>query len=1112
MLEIYKASAGSGKTYMLTYKVIKLILGYIDDNGIPQLAHKMKERHQHILAVTFTNKATEEMKQRIVKELAVLGNLIPDKVSPYISDLCSYFNASEKTIQEVAAKALKELLHDFSNFNVSTIDSFFQNILRTFTKDAGISYNYGIELNDDSVIKIGVHDLISSLRINSDNPELIAWLEEFTKEQINASKNWNLFYDSNAAPLYSLARYLSNESFKAHKDELLEYLKENKNLRAFKERLAFEIDNCHKEYHNLANAFIGELEKQSASIEDTKGAVKNHIIRFADNDNNNFQVSDAFICAFEDVNNWKKKKCAITDKDALLSILNDIHTTYIGERTYIAMHDNLFALGLLGDIASNIETFRKDNDVILLSDTNDLLKSIINQDDTPFIYERVGIWINHFLIDEFQDTSRLQWDNIKPLLAQSLSYGNENLVIGDIKQSIYRFRNADPSLLDQKIYSDFKGQIESDSSNSYSTNWRSFSNIVKFNNTLFSLLPEMLDFNYSVNEFAIKYENVIQNIAPRNKEKQGYINIQFLSNDSLVDNPIENPLKWTEKATLQVPYIIMNLLDKGYEQKDIAILVNKKYDGANVINSILQFNDMPENCDKKIEFISDESLLLNNSPAIKLVISILRQLDSPLHKKKEDIDSGEPADSNKEKIYSLEVLPSILSVFNKLISQGTTANEALSQSLKYKDEGLHIDKEVLGNPMTKTLFSVVDDIINKYVIGEITEADKPFLEAENPYIYAFVDLVNDYTDNYPSTIHDFLKWWDSHNGSFSILSPASSNAVNIMTIHKSKGLEFPCVLLPIADWELNKTGGLLWEEPKLCSNIPSDIIPPIIPVSFSKTVLLNSEYEDAYKSNSSKNILDVLNKTYVAFTRASEVMYIISNTDKSENIGSYLFSALGSASEQKISQIPTLDNSYSHFIPIEIDIEPINPTIEIGKLLFHKATEKKLPISSFTPPIYSSHPPRGEFSFEATDTLPSKRNEGMLYHKIFSLIRYEADIDLMLRRCVSKGIILKTEKKSFEDKIQEMLSNEEARIWFAKGNKVLNERPISNKGKTFRPDRIIITPENATIVIDYKFGEKQEDTYKKQVKNYMNLLQKAGLKNIVGKIWYPFTQEIITIL
>ncbi len=1115
MLNITKASAGSGKTYTLAYEYIKLILGYKDMDGVPHLHNNMKDAHQHILAITFTNKATEEMKQRIVKELSILAHPTDHGKSDYMPQLTKYYNVSSEKISNAADKALKDLLHNFSAFNVSTIDSFFQNILRTFAREAEINYDYDIELRDDFAVKMGINTMLSSLNRNADKADtaLIEWIKTYLKSRVEDGKFWNVFQsgeNGSENSLSNLAGFLKTETYKQHSIKINQYLSDPKRIYRFIAELKKKIEIHYDAIHRNALDFIEIVNMNGLDMDMTKGAVSNHIKKFAairnpdvplnvhfnftksfikdSVDNIDTWVKKANIDRFSQIfDNLKEKVGAIFDENACIS-------------TYNMILGNIYALGLLGYIDRNIDDFRKENDLILLSDTNQLLRRIINEDDTPFIYERVGMMLRNFLIDEFQDTSRMQWENMKPLLSESLSADNDNLIIGDVKQSIYRFRNADSSLLQEKVYLDFARFIpESSKQVQCSTNWRSSANVIKFNNTLFSFLPEFLDNLIDAPNLKNIYREVVQKISSKNVSRAGHVKIM---NITLTEEENAENKDIKEKALDEMVATIYGLLEHGYKMKDIAILVNTHKDGAKVIERILA----PSNADISINVISDESLLLKNSIAVRNVMSILKYIDSSNMIKGED-------GKVHEKITSNDIIPILMHKYNSLLNDSTrnlTPSQALGEIFNSPIEEFDTSPSQVIASNSGSLYTITESLFRNFVPSYL-------LERENSFIQAFQDIVIDFSSRNGTTIHNFIVWWEGHANKLSVNSPADIDAVNVMTIHKSKGLEFPCVIIPFGDWDMNDQKGLLWAPPPYCEDMDQEIVPPLVPVN-KTNALMDTGFKDVYRQETSAAVMDSMNKTYVACTRAIDELIVImpSNERKEKSPTAFrnlVNSIVSNCDESNLDYINENINKITDCNAEELTLPLSNyfsdGILEIGCPTVKQEENLKTVENVFDMPPYSTEENSISLKFDLPDIInDSPRTIGVLYHKILSMITTVDNIKPVIDKCVARGIIESDNVNTTYDFISTILNDEKTRKWFSSENRIMNERPISIDGKVYRPDRIVITPENETLIIDYKFGEKHSKSYTQQLANYINIFREAGFENVTGYLWYPLEGEI----
>ena len=1121
MLKVIRASAGSGKTYTLALEYISLLLGKKDDEGNLSLYRgRKRDYHRHILAVTFTNKATAEMKQRIVKELAVLAGMRDNGESSYLKELCGRFNASEYDVRKASKQALTELLFDYSNFNVSTIDSFFQIVLRTFAAEVDIPYDYDVELDDNYVLQVGIHEFLS--KISSDcklYSQALSWLSRYVSTQLREGDSWNPFKAANTGAkqagsnsLFGLASVINKEIFRGVHGAMEKYFNDENGGNIDRFQILVE------DYVDRSDSFLAEQIKSALTYIDGKENLKAYIkktgcmaswlngIRDSADKNRRYDIAAEKLKRLKgytdtDSSNLKKTLPANIASQAaefngeLAKMASEIYRAAVWKLLYKSIAKNVYQLGLLGYISQSVYNFRKENNMILLSDTNELLSDIINESDAPFIYERVGTKVNNYLIDEFQDTSAMQWQNIKPLLSHSLSCNHDNLIIGDEKQCIYRFRNSDPSLLRSEVQRNFRTETEGGKSR----NWRSAPVVIKFNNTLFTLLSAKTD-------LADVYSNVVQ--LTNNKRQGGFVCINALKKDCE---------KGVHERVLE---LIADMLHRGYRQSDIAILVDRNVEGAGIINYILSHSTVNSGL-PKLNVVSSDSLVLGNSPSVRLVVSHLRYLAVSMQLVGTD-------DEDKGKVSFGERLHRVLRTYESNINAHADwlPGYALSKSFEQCEADVAKADDELQNflahcTQSSSLVSVVEQIIHK-VLG------KEALSSENPFIQAFQDLVIDFSNRGCATIMSFVRWWDRVGCKLSITSPEGVDAINVMTIHKSKGLEFPCVIIPFATWDIGKTESTMWfkkeevVESGIFSDANTELIPPLMPISRFQ-MISETPLAKPYKSQLAESVTDNMNKTYVAFTRAIDELHIFTDEptesnsdadDKVHRLGYYLNSFVTSDLQQIAKKI---NSKYESDVALsEFYVSDDNEGAIIYKFGNAGQNDRQLPpddrVHADKMPDYRVDC-RQLASYKLPDVyVGEQRSLGIMYHNVLSRIHTYDDVERTLRYCAVRFIVEPAKIGEVGAVIREILQqSEEVCRWFAKGNKVYNERTILIGEERRRPDRVIVTPEGETIVIDYKFGEQHSDAYTAQVRRYMEYLEAAGMKNVSGRIWYPLEGKIVNV-
>ena len=1112
MLTVYKASAGSGKTFTLTYEYIKLLLGKKDEDSY-HLCKEGRERHRSILAVTFTNKATAEMKQRIVKELALLAGIKTDDddESPYIKSLIKDFGCSQAELQERARIALCELLFDYGFFNISTIDSFFQNILRIFAREAELTGNYDVELEDNLAIMSGVSDLFSTLNapLSSIDSEvakrramLIYWLKKYMKALFESEKGFNLFNRSSNiyGSIVKFVKDMYKDEFKINSEAILEYVQDEEKILKFEELIIAERRRLYNLMTSSARRLLEILPDctETHLSKTTRGTIKS----VANGIMKEFPAGITTILENidEPSNRYTKKYISQVPPgfdELYVDAIYAIHENVQKFKLYQNMCDNIYMLGLLSGVLREIDRYRQENNLILLSDTNDILKRIISEDELPFIYERVGTALKHFLIDEFQDTSRLQWENLRPLISESLSQNQDNLIIGDEKQCIYRFRDSDPTLLQTQVGAQYEGQItERGNDISSNTNWRSSADVVRFNNTLFTAIAGELGLEHL-------YGNVAQQVSPKHREHRGYVLFNRV-------NVSRTGSEYNEIAFDLMAKEIKRQLESGYKQSDIAILVRDGIHGRSAIAYLLE----KQNSDPqypRLKLLSDGALQIGNSNAVRLIVSVLRFLESP-----------ERGAAGKYKTSDSEV-SRFLSIFEQGVSQGLELNEALQIALKKRKETEPL-AQIVQSMECVSLSSIVDIIISNYVPQELIEND-------NIYISAFQDVIIDFASRGAGDLRSFLKWWDDGGYKMGLSFPDSIDAIKVITIHKSKGLEFRCVHIPVAAWEMIKNTDVKWFHsanafPEIADR---SVVPPFIPLS-GADYLSSTAFKEQYERNRDAELVDQLNATYVAFTRAVDELIVSyrkpsssKEDDKVGHVGNLIENAIIVASEAfcKTHEAKFRDKLKPEdreiFVSLADKFE--DGILKIGSPTTYVDDEKKKKVEIIKVPNYysvSHDEVWNNSQIEDSLDITKPRDRGIILHAIMNNVRRGADVPVAVARYAYRNQLPKAEADEICEFLQKAVSGDRVSKWFDGYKQVITERKIyfrytDEKNNEMilnkRPDRVVWTADGGIDIIDYKFGRAKED-YLCQVNSYMKHFHEMGHDLVRGYVWYLDSGQI----
>jgi len=1065
-LSIYKASAGSGKTFKLTEYYLTLAL-------------ENPEKYRNILAVTFTHKATGEMKARIIK---VLDELARGASSDYKQLLQQRLKISDEEIAHRAKRVLSNILHDYSRFNIGTIDSFFQRVIRSFIREIGLQTGLAVELDNDKVIKNVIDRLFLDI---DDNPELKSWMTSFAESRIEEGKSWNF-----SAELQSFSKEVFKEDFQEHENILREKLQDKSFIKNYQAKLYRIINDFEKKLIDFGNRGIGYLDANALSIDDFSYKKTGPAGYFLKLRKKEYEMGTRVQKAMVDTAAWAGKSAPKRDiiqslaEMQLMPLLQEVEVFIDGEKqkyhTSKAILKNIYVLGIVSDISKKIREYASDKSIFLLADATKFLKEIINESDVPFIYEKVGNFYNHFMIDEFQDTSEAQWKNFLPLIENSLAQGNPNLLVGDVKQSIYRWRNSNWNLLAEEVEQQFRNdQLDI---NSLDYNWRSKEDVIRFNNTVFKVAASILqneinaiisEKNYKDDLSALEtkivnaYDTLVQQIPEKSIDSGGYTECRFL----------ECATKG-EYNELLMPVLleqIQELQDQGIEPRDIAILVRRQSEGKLIANYLLEQKlQQNEASNYKYDVISNEALFISNSRAVKLILSILRYLK----------------DANNQIYHAF--------IYKEYLSNNEEVNPFENVHWKKAYEASEINEQPFNEWMEslkkRPLFELVDEIILKLKIGQRKE--------DLPFVLSFQDLVKEHVSKGNADINTFMNWWDEFGERQTISVSDNQNAISILTIHKSKGLEFKAVLVPFCNWSVdNEQSNILWVN--TTDESFADL--PTIPVDYRS--LGDTIFYKEYLTEKMQTYVDNLNLMYVAFTRAEDVLMVnapISKKDKTikhaGHLLNYAFMHQSSFNEKILVDLHT------HY-------DEEKNIFRFGKLGSYKEKEvsEELKLSDYYARSYHerlSLKYRSEDYFLSTKKENAQLNYGRLMHDIFASIKHMDDIESAINDLVHAGRLPSDEVEALHAKIRFALNDIMAQSWFTGDYRVLNEIDILTPGEgDLRPDRVLIN-EDRIVVVDYKFGNNKLKSHKTQVKNYIEHIRSMGYDNIQAYLWYFELGEI----
>ena len=1057
MIELFSASAGAGKTHRLTGEYIKrLFIG--------------EAQYRHILAVTFTNKATEEMKSRILNELYIIAS---GRESRFMQELLPLVGGSQQKLRARARVILSQILHDYSLFNVSTIDRFFQSVMRAFARELGKMVSYGVELDEKS-IRLAAIDRIYADLGKQENAKLLGWMTEFAKEVVAEGEGWNI-----KDKIAELSSEVNNEGYKLlQRNAGAAYGSLNGNevqdlkVRVKKIRALFI-----KRLKEIGNNGVAHMSALGHSPSEYKGGFRSLFCRFEKMAKGEMQDGDSakFKAIYNNKSEWVSKEN--NPDDFYSNDLNndikdfiDLCDTLPLFRTAEAILQRINQFGILNNIQREIQTICREQNVMLLADTTELLNRIIDGNDTPFIYEKIGTQLNYIMLDEFQDTSRMQWQNFEPLIAEIESRtphknGFGNVVVGDIKQSIYRWRNSDWQIL----HNFATGPIGKYSKSiSLDTNWRSLQNIITFNNSFFESAAKELDNKFASNSSGnlIPIAEIYKTIAqqyPKEKSSipaEGYVEVRIY--DKV---PKETKVTMVTDAKMR-PYqatveAIKDALCRGYSYSHITILVRKNTEGAAIAKHLLENN---------IPVVSSDSMLLVSSKVIRSLVERLAAIAT---------SAPAPADT---------------------------------------------DKELRNMP----LLQLVQHIIH----NELPDAAK----ADMAYLNAFMDVVLKFTSEEGSNLSLFLKWWSENGTSYSISAP-KSNAVTICTIHKSKGLEAEIIIIPFFTCKLEpEVNGIIWcstTDPEIGYNQP---LPVLYSAKLENTLFKEDYYKEKHNcyidainlayvactrprnelyifaDKSARSFNNSMASLLAIFVNAPDKVPFVkdsSGIDPSQKCDIYKF---GVKNQRHECKMPAAGAGASASTPASAPVLQADALMLLAPI--KQTGRNRLAVSQSS-------------INEGDDSI---RNKGVILHEIFSFIKNKRDIPDAVKRATLLGIVnkesfadlLTATAPTIEDVIAQLISQTDHLHWFDDSAQILNEQEILSGNDTItRPDRVILLPDgkgaHKAIVVDYKFGEYDPNStqlkrYHSQVAGYMSSLCKMGFVDVSGYIWYPLHNKIIEVV
>ncbi len=1026
------------------------------------------------------------MKDRI---LAYLDDFSQGRPNELAEELKGELNLDDQTFQANSQATQAAILHSYAQFSISTIDAFFQKVIRSFTRESGLTGDYRLEVEQDAVLETVIDNLIDEL---GNNKELTDWVVDFARENLENERAWDVRYS-----LIEFAKEIFREEFKAVEEEI--------SITTGKKGYFKNLKNT---FHAIKADFLSHvaepasealliIESQGWTPEDFSYGKNSGLFTFFRTFSSEKNLSkikspgDRIRNYFTSPENWPNKKSKHAREiqriasaklvPLVLKILSAYENKFRKAFSAELALKNLYVFGLVSDISRKLKEYKDENSLMLLADAPKFLNGVIQDSDTPFIYEKVGSFYRNYLIDEFQDTSGMQWKNFQPLIVNSMDQGYTSLVVGDVKQAVYRWRGGDLNLLQQDIVS-LIGKVRIDM-HELDKNFRSASDIVNFNNALFQTAAAIISANTGTTLATEAYRDIAQQVS---KNEDGFIHVQFLqepteqkqpnfpsSTDEVDDGA---PAKWREMALNQVPQFLEKLQANNISLKDIAILVRKNDEGQRIATHLLQYKtSLSAKPGCRYDVVSNESLRIDGAASVNLLLGAMRYLLNPensIARAQLGYEFSRLHEPDRE-------LPDVFAVTNQTIFENNLPVEFSRQKPALKKLALI--------ELTETLIEIFNLVK---------------IEGELIYLQAFQDLVLDFYNRERNDLGAFLEWWEDNKHKKSIQISGEVDAVQILTIHKSKGLQFKYVIIPFCAWGLDHD---TWQAPNLWVTSPESPFHETgyMPLKYGKN-LEETFFSEFYHQERIRSYLDNLNLLYVALTRAEKGMIILAPAievrGSKDSVAGLLY--------HSIQQNETLKISW-----------------RASELLFQTGVwssaleDKKIIMNAISLTTYHASPWREKLVIKQSgvnyfkdlhDEQRNKINYGIHMHAVLSRIKYADEIESTLDQIIIEGLITANDRGPLLHELNQLLSLTQVASWFSNEWKVQTEVPvISPGGNENRIDRLLLNDKRA-IIIDFKTGERKKSD-QQQVLEYIDLLRQMNFTSIEGYLLYLREKEIVEV-
>ncbi|MEA1873594.1 MAG: UvrD-helicase domain-containing protein [Bacteroidota bacterium] len=1078
-LRLYKASAGSGKTYQMAVEIVVLFL-------------KNPDAYKHTLAITFTNKAAGELKTRIIDVLTYLSAL--NNKSDYLANVRKKLDFSDTQIQEQASHVLNLILHNYSRFSVSTIDKFFNRILTGFSYEVNIRPDSEISLDDKINREEALDEMLSDFDINE---PLGKWLLEYTKQKLDDSKDWNI-----RKSILGESDAIAKEDFLTIEDELKHIAEDKTRLVKFRKTMHALVKKLEQGMKAISDRAEQVLDQSAFTILDFShnvGGALGFIISLKDR--YYFEIGTRAMDAYEDpetlISKGNKSNAALVDFAVtqihpLIVEMLDYHRKTIPEYNtakLILLSINDF--GVFLDLNAALRKLCQERNIYFPSQMSQLLHEIVVKENAMFVYEKIGTRYLHFMLDEFQDTSRMQWDILKPLLQEGLSKGGEVMVVGDVKQSIFRWRNGDWNILSKEI----ETELPAENPISLHVNFRSRKNIVEFNNALikriipafnvnlaevFETIPAAMDLSKLYSDF--------EQTPNAKSAPYGYVQMEKL--------PAEKDDDWRTAAMDAMVDEMHRLFSLGYSAGDMAVLTRKNKDAGEIAVRLMKEDQKAVNLPDAHRFpiVSADSLVLSEHPVIKCLLSAFNHIANP---------ENLMALNQLVFSYQRDVLGNESYQPHPESDDKPSIEQALLSSLPDTYKAHY--RDLSGSP----LYDLTENLISIFGLQHLPQF--------YGYLTAFQDQINMFSQRNPADIIAFSDWFEKKAPKLAL--PEAADAIVISTLYKAKGLQYRFVFIPFLDWEINsmRFSTNLWLKPES----PPFNEMPVVMVHYKKE-MLTSHFKAAYQNEYYKRQVDMMNMFYVAITRAEEGLWLwlrdVKTKTKSKSkksYYSYLDELLCDVVDINISEevestadFPNWDTLWDSeknrftFGEISVNEKKKSDTnaIDLNEYPLNNRGQK-----------LRYHHPDAFINLNQDEIIRNKISFGSIAHEILEQCVSADDLDAAVDNLVRKGRIEKMAAHDLKARLQQAIDMPEVRDWFYGDYQVMVEQEILfPDGSVRKPDRVMIR-DNNVIVVDYKFGKKHNQRYEQQVRNYAKSLYEIGYEKVDAYIWYVFESEVLEV-